>query len=416
MKIAIIGTGISGLTCAYLLHKQHDIHVFERAEKIGGHTATIDVQHKGTHYAVDTGFIVFNDRTYPHFTKLLNQLNVPVQNTEMSFSVSCSNSGLEYSGNSVNTLFAQRRNLFKPRHWGMLADILRFNREAQYELDNNLLEPDMTLGQYLSDKKYGNAFISYFLVPMGSAIWSATLQDMLNFPLLFFVQFFKNHGLLSITNRPQWQVIKGGSQQYLPALTQGFIDRIHCQANIVSVIRNASGASLRFADGQQQQFDHVVFACHSDQTLTLLSDATVQEQEILGAIPYANNEVVLHTDHSILPKRRRAWSSWNYRLGTNSSQAPTLSYNMNILQGIKCEDTFTVSLNATQQIEPDKIIGIYQYAHPQFTLKGINAQQRWQEINGVNNSSFCGAYWRNGFHEDGCWSGIRVATALGATW
>lgn len=416
MKIAVIGSGISGLTCAYLLQQCHQVTVFEQDHRIGGHTATKSVNHKGNIYSIDTGFIVYNDWTYPNFIKLMEKLGVANQPTEMSFSVSCLQSGLEYSGSDLNTLFAQRRNIFNIAFLRMLLNILRFNKEAIRDLEANAIDPSMTLGEYIRTRGYSPLFASHYLIPMGSAIWSSTLQEMLDFPLVFFVRFFKNHGLLSVKNRPQWRVLQGGSQAYLAPLTAALQQDIHLSTNITRVSRREEGVIIEMADGSRQVFDQVVFACHSDQALALLADAADAEKDILGAIPYRSNCVVLHTDERLLPARRLAWSSWNYRLGNDVNAPATLSYNMNILQGLKCDDTFVVTLNDKDAIDPTKILGEYNYSHPVFTLEGMAAQARWQEINGVNRTWFCGAYWRNGFHEDGCSSGIRVATALGATW
>lgn len=417
MKIAIIGTGISGLTCAYMLNKDHEIKVFESEPRIGGHTATMEINHKGRQYNIDTGFIVFNDWTYPNFTKLIDKLGVESQETEMSFSVSCRQTGLEYGGSNLNTLFAQRRNLFKPHYLRMLKEILRFNKEVITGLENGRLSDKTTLGEYLSANNYSDYFIHYYLIPMGSAIWSATRQTMMQFPLLFFVRFFKNHGLLSINNRPQWRVIKEGSKNYLEPLTRDFKQAIQSDVHIRHVIRTSKGdVEIAFEDGRREIFDQVVFACHSDQALNLLADSDENEKSILGAIPYLENDVVLHTDERLLPTSRKTWSSWNYRLDRGPETPPILSYNMNILQSLNAEDTFIVTLNASDLIDPEKIISKHQYAHPCFTLEGMDAQERWNEINGVRNTWFCGAYWRNGFHEDGCTSGIRVAKALGADW
>lgn len=423
MNIAIIGSGISGLSCAYLLQETHNVQVFESADRIGGHTATIDVQHEGKEYSIDTGFIVYNDWTYPNFIRLLEKLDVETKATEMGFSVSCQTTGLEYSGSSLNTLFAQRKNLFNLPFLGMLKDILRFNKEAIIDLEQGNLDEAITLGQYLEKQGYGRKFASHYLVPMGSAIWSSTLQEMMDFPLVFFVRFFKNHGLLSVNDRPQWRVIEGGSKSYLVPLTRDFQQNIKLNTHIVSVTRKEDGVHIEFIEDQEQSstkvevYDEVVFACHSDQALALLGkDVTALEQDILGAIPYRDNEVVLHTDDTVLPANKKTWSSWNYNLGTDASKPATLSYNMNILQSIESDTTFVVTLNNSEQIDPKKILGTYYYSHPVFTLEGIKAQQRWHEINGVNRTWFCGAYWRNGFHEDGCFSGIRVAERLGANW
>ncbi|RDL45423.1 FAD-dependent oxidoreductase [Marinomonas piezotolerans] len=417
MNIAIIGTGIAGLTAAYLLNKEHNVTVFERDSRIGGHTASKDVLDGESLIKVDTGFIVYNDWTYPNFIRLMEELGVKTKPTEMSFSVSCDRTGLEYGGNNLNSLFAQRRNVFNLPFLGMLKDIVAFNKEAIRDLESGTLDPALTLGDYLKNKRYGKKFASHYLIPMGSAIWSSTLQEMLDFPLVFFVRFFKNHGLLSVNNRPQWHVIEGGSSAYLDPLTLSFQQNIRLNSKITKVVRRPCQVTIHFEDQSSQVFDHVVFACHSDQALALLGDdASEKERALLGAIPYRNNEVVMHTDTSMMPDAKLAWSSWNYHLSKDETKPATLSYNMNILQGFEdTEETYIVTLNNTENIDPTKIIGKYQYAHPVFTLAGIEAQNRWEEIN-LENTWYCGAYWRNGFHEDGCWSGVRVAKALGVEW
>lgn len=413
MKIAIIGTGISGLTAAYLLNRKHDITVFEAADTIGGHTATVDVQMPdGEQHAIDTGFIVFNEWTYPNFIKLLGQLGIQGQATEMSFSVHDHRSGREYGGNNLNSLFAQRLNLLRPSFLRMVRDILRFNKDSIADLDSGKLSPEMTLGEYLHSKHYSKAFIAHYLVPMGAAIWSASTRTMLDFPLVFFVRFFRNHGLLSVTDRPQWFVVPGGSREYLAPLTHTFAERIHTATPVTGITRHDDGVTLTSSRGKEQ-FDAVVISSHSDQALAILQDASAQEHDILSAIPYQANDVVLHTDSSLLPRHRRAWSSWNYHLTADEQSQAVLTYNMNILQDLQSKHTFCVTLNHTDAIAPEKILKRFSYSHPVFTLKGIAAQQRWHEINGVNHTWFCGAYWHNGFHEDGVVSALRVAEAFG---
>lgn len=412
MKIAIVGSGIAGLTSAYLLNRKHDISVFEAADWIGGHTHTVDVSVAGRDYAIDTGFIVFNDWTYPNFIKLLGQLGVGFKPTEMSFSVHDPHTRTEYNGNNLNSLFAQRRNLLSPTFWGMLRDILRFNREALADLESQRIDPHTTLGDYLQSRGYGQRFIEHYIVPMGAAIWSMSLADMLAFPLQFFVRFFKNHGLLSVSNRPQWCVIEGGSSSYIEPLTASFRERIHLSCPVHRVERDEQGVTVHSAAGSER-FDKVIFACHSDQALKMLAQPSAAEQQILGALPYAENDVVLHTDTRLLPDRKLAWASWNYRLGGGKQQLAAVTYDMNILQGIESDTTFCVSLNQTDAIDPNKILARYTYSHPQYSLAGVEAQGRWEELNGANNSWFCGAYWANGFHEDGVVSGLRVAAAFG---
>lgn len=414
MKIAIIGSGIAGLTSAYLLQREHEITVFEAQDWIGGHTHTVPVRLDGREYAVDTGFIVFNDWTYPNFIQLLQQLGVGFKPTEMSFAVSDPDTGVEYNGHDLNSLFAQRRNLLSPAFWGMLRDILRFNREAQFDLAEQRIAADLTLGQYLQQRGYGQRFIDHYIVPMGAAIWSMSLADMLGFPLQFFVRFFKNHGLLSVSNRPQWYVIEGGSSAYVAPLTKGFAERIRLNCPVSRVERDELGVTLESPAGRER-FDAVIFACHSDQALQLLAEPSASELEILGALRYADNDVVLHTDTRVLPKRRLAWASWNYRLGGPTRQPAAVTYNMNILQGIESEHTFCVSLNQTDAIDPDKILARFSYAHPQYSLAASAAQQRGEELQGRQHSYFCGAYWANGFHEDGVVSALRVARHFGVS-
>jgi len=410
LKIAIIGSGISGLACAYYLHREHEVHVFESDARIGGHTATVDVSLGGRKYAIDTGFIVYNDWTYPNFIALMNEIGVPSKPTNMSFSVSDQLTGLEYAGSNLDSLFAQRRNLLSPRFWGMLRDIVRFNRRAVEDLESGAINEDMSLGDYLDAKGYGKAFAEQYLVPMGSAIWSADTDAMLDFPLQFFVRFFRNHGLLNIFNRPQWRVIEGGSREYLGPLCVGFEQNIHCNTPVTGVRRNGQTVMLELAGARTEIFDQVVFACHSDQALAMLRDPSPLESEILGALPYQDNDVVLHTDTRLLPENRKTWSSWNYLLGEKTQRA-ALTYNMNILQGLDAPETFCVTLNRTESINPNKILGRFNYAHPVFTLEGVRAQERWHEING-DATWYCGAYWHNGFHEDGVNSALRVAEGI----
>jgi predicted NAD/FAD-binding protein len=415
VKIAIIGTGISGLTAAYLLNRKHEITVFEAGNTIGGHTATVDItMPDGEHQAIDTGFIVYNEWTYPNFIKLLAQLGISGQKTEMSFSVHDDHSGLEYGGNNLNTLFTQRLNLLKPSFLRMVRDILRFNKSSIADMDAGHLSPDITLGEYLAKNDYSKEFSAHYLVPMGAAIWSASTKTMFEFPLLFFVRFLKNHGLLSISERPQWYVIPGGSREYLAPLTKDFCSRIHVSTPVTSIVRDGEGVSITSHRGCEN-FDAVIIASHSDQALAMLQDPSQQEREILSAIPYQANDVVLHTDARLLPKHKRAWSSWNYHLTATEQSHAVLTYDMNILQGLKSTHTFCVTMNHTAAIDPSKILRQFSYSHPVFTLAGMQAQQRWHEINGTNHTWFCGAYWRNGFHEDGVASALRVCEAFGET-
>ena len=412
MNIAIIGAGISGLTAAYYLKPRHKIKVFEIEDRIGGHTATVDVDLDGQSYSIDTGFIVFNDWTYPNFIELMDELGVESKPTEMSFSVRCDSSGIEYGGNNLNTLFAQRRNLLRPSFHKMLKDILRFNREAIIDLEGGKITASTTLGEYLSANRYGDAFIFQYLLPMGCAIWSASTTSMLDFSLAFFVRFFKNHGLLSVNNRPQWRVIKGGSRSYLKPLTQGFSESIVTGATISQLRRSGDSVELIMTDGSREQFDQVVLACHSDQALKLLTDATLAERRALTAIPYQSNEVVLHTDEKLLPRQRRAWSSWNYWLRQRYQDRAILTYNMNILQGIQAPETFCVTLNASESIADEKVIQTFNYSHPVFSLDSVDAARKIESLNGINRTWFAGAYLGNGFHEDGVYSGRRVAESI----
>lgn len=420
-KIAIIGSGISGLLSGYLLSRRHDVSVFEAENQIGGHTATKMVNAPEGQIAVDTGFIVFNDRTYPNFLKLLAQLNVTYQPTEMGFSVACQSTGFEYSGTSLNGLFAQRKNIFSKSHWQMLREIVKFNAACTQLYNDNCIPEDQTLGEYLQLHGYSEKFIHFYILPMVSAIWSSPLGTAADMPLVFFVRFFHNHGLLTVTQQPQWYTIKGGSHQYLQPLTEKFKDTIYTGCPVLGVRRTSDSVVIKTELFGEQIFDEVIFACHSDQALKLLADPSSTEYDILSAIPYQANHVVLHSDVTLLPRLRRTWASWNYMFldsanTDQSSENAALTYNMNILQKLNSTTTFCVSVNAGKAIDPAKIYGEYQYSHPMFTRESVVAQERWEEISGVNRTHFCGAYWRNGFHEDGVVSAIRVAEMLGEIW
>lgn len=417
-KIAIIGTGISGLTCGHLLHGENDITVFEENDYIGGHTATKTIEDGGETHRIDTGFIVFNDWTYPNFIALMKKLGVAYQPTEMSFSVTSKKANLEYNGNNLNSLFAQRRNILRPRFWRIVRDILKFNKACKAMVAENRETSGLTLQDIIEELKLSEDFSKYYILPMCAAIWSASLAQTRQFPLTFFLQFFNNHGLLNITDRPQWYTIKGGSSTYIDPMIQDFREKIRTSCGVKHVERAGEKWVITDATGEQSTFDEVVFACHSDQALAMLKHPTDVQREILGAIPYTPNDVVMHKDIGQLPDRRLAWASWNYRLkedATEESRPASVTYDMNILQCLTAKTEYCVTLNNTAEIDTASILGEYNYSHPQYSAPMVKAQQRRQEICGVDHLHFCGAYWYNGFHEDGVRSALDVCKRFGAT-
>ena len=412
MKIAIIGSGISGLTASYLLNRKHDIVLFEKNDYIGGHTHTHEIEHDNKVWHVDSGFIVYNEHTYPNFIKLLDMLGVERQLTRMGFSVKSPSKNLEYAGHSLNGLFAQRSNFIRPSFLRMLLGMGRFNKEARQDLPR--LDKNTSLGEYLSLNNYSSEFIHNFILPIGAAIWSTPSANMLNIPAIFFIRFFENHGLLQIIDRPKWWVIKGGSNQYVKKITQDFINKIRISTPVNFIDRKENSVFIRFGlDNQEEKFDAVVIATHSNQAIKLLKKPTEKEKEILSLLPYQPNDAVLHYDDSILPTRKTAWSSWNYLLDKNPEDPVALTYNMNILQSLNASKTFCVTLNSTELINKNKIIKNLNYEHPLFTIEGVNAQKRKREISGQNNTYYCGAYWHNGFHEDGVVSALDICSQFG---
>lgn len=412
LNIAIIGGGIAGNTLAYSLHRQHQITLFEANDYIGGHTHTHQVTIGSETHFVDTGFIVFNDKTYPEFERILRETGVAWRNSEMSFSVRNETTGLEYNGTSLNSLFAQRRNLLSPAFYRMVRDILRFNKECL-----SLLAPgaEIPLGDYLQQQGYSKQFIRDYIIPMGAAIWSTDAEQMLQFPARFFVRFFHHHGMLTIDQRPQWRTIVGGSAAYLQKVTAGYRDNIRLNASVIAVKRHAQGVTLTTQDGTTSTFDYVFFACHSDEALKILgAEATEAETEILGAIPYQDNAVYLHTDRTLMPKRQLAWAAWNYHVTAQPSDKVQVTYNMNILQGIRSAEPLLVTLNYTDAISPAKIIKKLSYRHPLYTAAGAHAQARHADISGHHRTGYAGAYWRNGFHEDGVVSALAAISHFNA--
>ena len=407
MKVAVIGSGIAGNVAAYKLRKEHDITVFESGSYVGGHTNTMDVYEDDRALAVDTGFIVFNDRTYPNFIRLLEEIGQESQPSEMSFSVQADDGRVEYSGSSLNGLFAQRKNLLRPAFYRMIRDILRFNRTTLPNVDR--LDGAETLRNYLLENGYSKEFIDHYLIPMAAAIWSAEPGSVLEMPVKFLVRFFANHGLLQISDRPVWHVIKGGSREYVNKLVAGHQDRIRLNSPVQSIRRTDDYVEVHSATGGSERFDYVFVACHSDQALSLLQDASPMEREVLGAIQYQSNEAILHTDASLMPRKRCAWSAWNYHIPRDSARHVAVTYNMNILQGLKANKQYLVTLNNDRHIDPGKVIRTVQYEHPVYSRESVAAQRRQSEIN-EDRTFFCGAYWRNGFHEDGV---VSALSALG---
>lgn len=421
MNIAIIGSGISSLVAARKLYAEHQITVFESNDYIGGHTNTVDVETIEGPFAIDTGFIVFNDRTYPNFIRLMSSLGVDSQPTIMSFSVKCERTGLEYRGADLKGMFAQKRNLVNPRFYQLIYDLLRFNRLGNELLNNSQATEPETVGHFLKRHRFSQPFIEQYFLPMGAAIWSASMGSFENFPIRFICEFYKNHGLLGISDRPQWRVIKGGSRSYIGPLTKPFADRIRLNQKVVSVRRrqdplNSSGEpkiELATESGETLTFDHVVFGCHSDQALAILGDdATSDEREILGAFPYQKNIAKLHTQHDVLPVRKNAWASWNYFNSIRPNESATVTYNMNILQSLDSKTVYCVTLNDEDRIKDENVLRTFTYHHPTFNLQRKAMQQRHADLINKNATSFCGAYWGNGFHEDGVVSGQAVADSI----
>lgn len=415
MKIAIIGSGIAGLTCAWRLAGHHQVTLFEAEPTVGGHTATVDVSTPQGTYAIDTGFIVYNDRTYPRFMGLLSELGISGQKTQMSFSVHNPQSGLEYNGHTLTSLFAQRRNLVNPAFWGLLRDIVRFNRLAKEALAGDVNE-NATLETFLEQHGFSAFFARHYILPMGAAIWSSSLQEMRRFPLPLFLRFFEHHGLLDVTHRPQWYVVPGGSREYVRAILAQLGDRLtlYLNAPVQQVIRHNGGVDIQLAQSNHS-FDHVIFACHSSQALAMLAQPTAAESEVLGDIGWQHNEVVLHSDPRWLPVRERAWASWNYRLSERDQASACVTYNMNILQGLpEGSPLFCVTLNPETPVDDRYVWKRFVYEHPMFNPQSWRAQSRRGEINGHQRSWFCGAYWYNGFHEDGVRSALDVVKGIAA--
>ena len=411
MRVAIVGAGVSGLVAAHLLHRIHDITVFEADSRPGGHVNTVSVETETARHDVDTGFIVFNDRNYPQFERLLARLDVASQPSEMSFSVSDERGDFEYNGSSPNGLFAKRAHLVTPWFHRMVADLVRFNREARGLLASR---EDPSLRGWLSDHGYSRAFVERLIVPQAAAVWSADPAQMWSFPARFLVEFFDNHGMLGVRDRPRWRTVKGGSRRYVDALIAPWRDRLRLATPVTSIHRTDDHVTVLSAGRDPEHFDEVIVAAHADQALRMLADASDREHELLGAFPYQPNEAVLHTDTGMLPRRRRAWASWNYHLLEQSTGMPTVTYDMNRLQSLTAPERFCVTLNRSQAVDPERVIRTIPYAHPVYTQAGVTAQARHQEVSGPRRTHFCGAYWGWGFHEDGVVSAIRVAERLGA--
>lgn len=413
MRIAIIGSGVAGLGSAWLLSRQHEVVLFERESRLGGHTHTHDIERFGQRYRIDTGFIVHNRQHYPLLSRLFGELGVATQPTRMSFSVCDERNGLEYNAENLDTLFCQRRNLLSPPFWRMVRDITRFYREAPALLQS--ADDGPSLGDYLEKEGYSTLFIEDHLLPMASALWSSPQAQIRTFPAKYLVAFMANHQMLQVDKRLQWRVVTGGSDRYVQAMTANWPVQVRLNSVVQSVQRTATSVHIKTAEGDHS-FDHVVLACHSDQALALLADPSAAEQAVLGAIAYQHNDVVLHTDARVLPRHKKAWAAWNAQVADDASAACSVSYCMNVLQSIQSPEPFVVSLNRSDAIDPDRVIARMDYQHPVYTHASVAAQAQRAQINGHNRTWYCGAYWGFGFHEDGLRSGVEVAQALGVDW
>jgi predicted NAD/FAD-binding protein len=411
MKIAIIGSGISGLTAAHILNRRHVVDVFEANNYVGGHTNTIEVSESDRMIPVDTGFIVFNEYNYPNLCRLFGELGVDSRESDMSFSVRSRASGLEYNGSNLNKLFSQRRNLLNLKFFKMLRDMLRFHDEAPGFLANNLNDY-ITVAEFVRDNNYSKYFIDYYLIPLGASLWSCPAEKFSQFPMRFVLEFLDNHRMLQVENRPQWRTVTGGSNQYVKKLIKPFSDQIHLNMPVAKVKRRGGRVNVIFSNGSEEVYDEVIMAAHADQSLKLVEDMDEEEKSILEYFPYQDNEAILHTDTSVLPVNQNAWASWNYLIPSGAGKHVTVTYNMNILQGIESKQTYCVSLNQAELIDPGKIIKRIRYHHPVFRPGRDSAQDQHKKLIKRRGISYCGAYWGYGFHEDGVRSGLSVADAF----
>ena len=411
MNVAIIGAGVAGLTAARILCRRHNVRVFEADDRVGGHANTVVVNEGARKLPIDTGFIVFNEPNYPHLCRLFDLLRVQHEDSVMSFSVHCEQTGMEYNGSSLNTLFAQRRNILRPGFWSMLSDIVRFNREAHLIIDEDV-DDRITVSQYVQQKKFGKTFVEYYLLPLGAALWSCNAQRFQTFPVRFVVEFLRNHSMLQMNDRPQWKTVKNGSRQYVRTLIDPFKDRIQVNTPIHSVRRRSHGVEVVTQSGTAESFDEVILATHADQSLRLVENPDSEEQELLRYFPYQKNETVLHTDTRLLPAREKTWGSWNYRIPRTVNGHVTVTYNMNRLQNIDSKRTYCVSLNQTANIPQDRVLARIPYEHPMFVPGRSTAQAHHAELVRRRGISYCGAYWGFGFHEDGVRSAVDVCDAF----
>ncbi len=413
-KIAIIGTGIAGLGCAHFLHARHDLSLFEQNDYVGGHTNTVTIDENGTPVPIDTGFMVFNEVTYPNLTRLFKELGVAAKPTNMSFSVQHLPTGLEFCGSSLNHLFGQRKNLVRPRFWKMIMQINRFNQEAVETLKTKTYDHH-TLGQYVREKNYGDDFLNFYLVPMSSAVWSTPPDLMLEFPAITLLRFFHNHGFLGLHTQHPWLTVAGGAKTYVAKIAAPFREKIHLKRKAVKTLREGGRVKVTTEDGASEVFDKVIFACHGDQALAILGDADGREKQLLGEFKYQPNLATLHTDASVMPRTKRCWSAWNYRIDydANGKICPATIYWMNRLQGVSKRQNYFVSINGEEKIHPNSVLKRIPYEHPVFSRAAITAQKQLPAMNQRNNNiNFCGSYFKYGFHEDAFTSALELCRVI----
>lgn len=411
MKIAVIGSGISGLTAAHILNRKHEVDVFEANDYVGGHTNTIEVDESGRTIPVDTGFIVFNEQNYPNLCRLFSQLDIKSNESDMSFSVRCQRSGLEYNGSNLDKIFSQRRNLLNPKFLVMLRDILKFHANAPQTLANNI-DDHITVDEFTKRNRYSKHFVEYFLVPLGASLWSCPAEQFRQFPIRFVLEFLNNHCMLQVEGRPKWRTVVGGSYQYVKVLTRSFQNRIYLNMPVKQVKRQNGRVSVVFNNGSEKLYDEVIMATHANQSIKLVANMDEEEKSILEYFPYQDNEAILHTETSVLPVNQKAWASWNYLIPSQARKHVSVTYNMNILQSIESARTYCVSLNMAELIDPRYIIKRINYHHPVFRPGRDSAQSQHPQMIQRRGISYCGAYWGYGFHEDGVRSGLAVSSAF----